>query len=116
MAEQRVFGPLTLPSGKQITFRTPVGGDRVNVLQMTKIGEDNLISGAVLIDHYVQARCVQTVDGQPVDGDYKRLFDNWDNADIQFYNLVFNEMFGLNEERQEMAKDAARFLLNGATS
>jgi len=116
MAEQRIYGPLELPSGKRITFRAPVGGDRVKVLQMTQIGEDNLISGAMLIDQYVQARCVQTVDGQPVDGDYKRLMDNWDNADVQFYSLVFNEMFGLNEERQEKAKEAARFLLNGATS
>ncbi|GMB00220.1 hypothetical protein [Pelosinus sp. IPA-1] len=115
--EQQNFGPLELPSGKKITFREPIGADRVNVVQMLKMSLDNMASGALLIDNYVAAKCVATIDSKTVDqADYKRLFDNMSDEDVTFYQTVFQEMFGMNDEKRNNAKEAARFLRQGQTS
>lgn len=110
-----VFGPLELPSGKKIKFRAPKGIDRTNVLQMMKIDSDSAVSGAILLDEYVKAKCVTEVDGAATTGDYKNLFNNWDDGDISFYKAVVNEMFGSGEEMQNKAKEAAAFLLKKGT-
>lgn len=111
------YGPLELPSGKRIHFRAPTGADRLAVFKLTRINPDNVLSGAVLVDYYVQARCVTKINDQPVPMEsYKNLFDTWDAKDVVFYQSVFNEMFGMTEEMQDKAKEAARFLLNGQTS
>lgn len=109
------YGPLTLPGGKVITFRAPLGSDRTNVLQMTQISAERALSDAMLVEDYVAAKCISEVDGKPSDGDYKNLFNNWPQRDILFYRTVFNEMFGLTEEAQNKAKEAAAFLLKGQT-
>lgn len=111
-----VYGPLELPSGKKIKFRAPVGKDRNNVLQMTQISADRALSDAMMVDDYLAAKCVTEVDGKQADGDYKHLFDSWSQKDILFYRAVFDEMFGLNEESRDKAKEAAAFLLKGQTS
>lgn len=113
---QAIYGPLELPSGKQIKFRAPLGSDRTKVLQMTQISAERAISDAMLIDEYVAAKCVTEVDGKPTDGDYKRLMESWPQRDVLFYRTVFEEMFGLNEEARSRAKEAASFLLTGQTS
>lgn len=110
------YGPLELPSGKKIKFRAPLGRDRNNVLQMTQISADRALSDAMLVDDFLAAKCVTEVDGKPTDGDYKHLFDSWSQRDILFYRAVFDEMFGLNEESRNKAKEAAAFLLKGQTS
>jgi len=115
MPETMTYGPLELPSGKKIKLRAPLGTDRVNVLQMTQITADRAISDAMLVDEYVAAKCVAEVDGKATDGDYKHLFDNWPQKDILFYRTVFDEMFGMNEESRNKAKEAAAFLLKGQT-
>ncbi|GBF34145.1 hypothetical protein DCCM_3257 [Desulfocucumis palustris] len=110
-----VYGPLELPSGAQIKFRAPLGLDRTNVLQMTEISRDSAISDAMLVDDYVAAKCVTEVDGKQTDGDYKRLMNDWPQQDIMFYRVVFESMFGINEDAMNRAKEAAAFLLKGQT-
>lgn len=116
MPEQQAYGPLELPSGKQIRFRAPIGADRANVLALMKITPERAISDAMLVDDYVAAKCLTEVDGQPTDGDYKHTFDKWPQQDILFYRGVFDEMFGLNEGARNKIKAAADFLLKGQTS
>ena len=116
MDNNMVYGPLQLPSGKQIKFRAPKGIDRTNVLQMMKIDSDSAVSGALLMDEYVKAKCVTEVDGKTTTGEYKTLFNDWMDSDIMFYKAVVNEMFGSGPEMQEKAKEAASFLLNPQTS
>ena len=115
MSEATTYGPLELPSGKKIKFRAPIGSDRTNVLQMTQISPERAISDAMMVDDYVAAKCITEVDGKPADGDYKRLMEKWPQKDVMFYRAVFDEMFGLNEDTRNKAKEAAAFLLSGRT-
>lgn len=111
-----VYGPLELPSGIKIKFRAPKGIDRMNILQMSKIDEDNVVSGAMLLDEYIKSKCIVEVNGSPVSESYKTLMNEWLDTDISFYKLVFEQMFGKTEALQEKAKEAAAFLLKGPTS
>lgn len=112
----KIFGPLELPSGKKIKFRSAQGVDRVNVISMLKMSPDNMGSVVFLVDGYVAAKCITEVDGNKTDGDYKRLYDNMPEADLQFYQAVYTEMFGFSDDKRSNAKEAARFLLSGQTS
>jgi len=114
--DQMVYGPLELPSGTKVKFRAPLGADRNNVLQMTQIASDRALSDAMMVDDYLAAKCVTEVNNKPTDGDYKRLFEDWAQKDILFYRAVFDQMFGLNQEAQDKAKEQAAFLLKGQTS
>lgn len=116
MREQTVYGPLELPSGKKITFRMPKGRDKVEVFQLLPLSESNMVSGAMLADMYLAAKCLVTVNDQPVPLEsFKRLFDDWDDADVTFYQAVFNEIRGSTKEQLDRAKEAASFLLNKQT-
>ncbi|AEG60016.1 hypothetical protein [Desulforamulus ruminis] len=112
----RTYGPLTLPSGKVLEFREPLGVDKDHVLKMVNISQENIIGCAMLIDDYVAAKCVKKVDGKATSGEYKTLFSDWSQADVLFYKRVFERMFGMNEDRQKSADEAADFLLNSLTS
>jgi len=114
--EKQIFGPLELPSGKQVKFREPVGSDRVNVVQMLKIGMDNFGSGAVLVDGYVAVKCITEIDGNEVRDTYKNTYDSMKDEDLSFYQAVYNDMFGMNDEKKEQAKEAAKNLRRGQTS
>ncbi|MDI6711466.1 MAG: hypothetical protein QME76_12430 [Bacillota bacterium] len=116
MTNPQSFGPLGLPSGRVITFRAPVGLDRAAVVQAMDLSPERLGAAALMMDELIAAKCVLTVDEKPVQDDYRRLFDSWPDADIQFYLLVHREMFGLTDEARQAAKDAARFLRSGSTS
>jgi hypothetical protein len=113
--ENKIYGPLELPSGKKIKFRAPIGSDRMNIVQMMKIDEESIVSGALLIDDYVKAKCVTEVDGNPTDGDYKALFNEWLDTDVNFYKLVCNKLFGNDKELEKKADDAVAFLLSNVT-
>jgi hypothetical protein len=111
------YGPLELPSGRKIHFKSPTGLDRVAVLKLTKVGPEEMLSGAMLFDYYMQAKCVTKIDDCPVPlGSYKNLLDAWETKDILFYQSVFNEMFSLTDEIQDKTKEIARFLLSGEIS
>ena len=115
MAKQ-IFGPLELPSGKKIKFREPVGADRVSVVNLLKMGVDNIGSGAVLVDGYVAVKCITEIDSSPVQDTYKNTYAEFKDEDLIFYVAVFSEMFGMNDDKKEQAKDAAKNLRNGLTS
>ncbi|SDI49132.1 hypothetical protein [Paenibacillus naphthalenovorans] len=117
MTANKVYGPLTLPSGKVITFRKPKGLDRANVLDIVPISDENVVGGTLHVEQALKAKCVVSVDGQPVDAtSFLNLFNDWDDDDVQFYATVHTEMFGMTEEKRDKAKEAARFLLGNSTS
>lgn len=115
MAEKQIFGPLALPSGKKIKFRAPLGVDRANVLQMMKMSSDNLLSSAFLIDAYVAAKCVTEIDGQATDANYKRTYDAMEDEDANYFLAVWQELFGMNDEKRQKAKEDADFLRKNLT-
>lgn len=113
----KVYGPLTLPSGKIISFRKPKGIDRQNVLDLVNIHDEKIVAGSLRVEETVRAKCVVTVDGKDTDTtNYLNLFNDWDDEDVQFYSTVFTEMFGMTDEKRDKAKDAARFLLSNSIS
>ncbi|GMB00925.1 hypothetical protein [Pelosinus sp. IPA-1] len=114
--DKQIFGPLELPSGKQIKFREPVGMDRVSVVQMLKMGMDNIGSGAVLVDGYVAVKCITEIDGNEIRDNYKNTYDSMKDEDLSFYQAVYSEMFGMNDDKKEQAKEAAKNLRSGQTS
>ncbi len=117
MAKEKViYGPLELPTGVKIKFRAPKGGDRVAVLGMLKMSTDNIGSGVLQLDTLVAAKCITEVDGTPVAGDYKNLVNNMMGEDMDYFMHVYNEMFGMDDEKKEKAKQAAAFLLGKETS
>ena len=68
-----------------------------------------------MIDSYVKAKCITEIDGTPTDGNYKNLFDNWFETDVNFYTLICNKLFGNGKELEKKADDAVAFLLNSVT-
>lgn len=114
----QVFGPLTLPkSGKEVFFREPTGGDRLDVLKQNPIGTDDVMSGNALLDLYLAAKCIEKVDGKDVNkGDYKHLFDGWPNVDATYYQQIFTKMFTLDDKTFEKMDSVVDFLLNGSGS
>lgn len=115
MAEQMIYGPLKLPSGKEIKFRRPKGSDKVFVTKQTKMTTDN-ISNIMLVSQYTAAKCIVEIDGAAPDVDYKRTVEKMDGSDFDYFFYVFDEMFGMTDEKKDKAKEQARFLLNNATS
>jgi len=110
--DKKVFGPLELPTGAKISFRAPSGRDRVNVIQMMKMSFENIGGGTLLIDNYVAAKCVKEyADKENTSGDYKGLYDSMPQEDADFYVAVFQEMFGMTEDKRSKAKEMASFLL-----
>jgi hypothetical protein len=111
------YGPLTLPkSGKEIYFREPTGGDRLDVLKYNPIGSDDVVSGSTLVNLYLSAKCVTKVDGQQPNGDYKYLYQSWPSADADYFQQIFNRMFALDEKTLEQMDATVDFLLNGSGS
>lgn len=117
MPDTIVYGPLELPSGKTIKFRKPMGLDRSNVAQMNAIGVDEVVSGSLRQQNHLMAKVITEVDGKTEDGTkFQTLFNTWEDVDIQYYQAVYTEMFGLSEQRQTDAKAKAAFLLKSSTS
>ena len=116
MAEKLIFGPLELPTGKKVKFREPVGSDRTSVVNMLKMGVDNMGSGAILVDSYVAVKCITEIDGCPVQDNYKVIHADFGDEDLTYYQAVFTELFGMNEEKKEQAKEAAKNLRSRLTS
>lgn len=115
MAEQIIYGPLELPSGKEIKFRRPKGSDKVFVTKETRMSADN-ISNLLLVAQYTAAKCIVEIDGVKPDVDYKRTLEKMDGLDFDYYFSAFDEMFGMTENRRDEAREKARFLLENATS
>lgn len=110
-----IYGPVTLPSGKVIKFRRPTGMDRTNILETLQISQEDAIKAGIQLSSYLQSKVVTEVDGKPTDANYKNLFNDWDDLDIQYYQSLNNEMFALTEEKQAEVKSRAAFLLKNST-
>lgn len=113
-----IYGPLELPSGTQIKFREAKGIDRANVLQMQKdmFKDNNVVLGQILVDTYVSLKCIVEVDGAPPAQNYKGMYDDMSEADLDYYETVRREMFAMTEDKREAAKKQAAFLLTKPTS
>ncbi|WCK55432.1 hypothetical protein PP175_05635 [Aneurinibacillus sp. Ricciae_BoGa-3] len=116
MADQKVYGPLNLPSGMQVYFRRPTGLDRANVMDTIEINDEQFTKGSIQVENGIRAKCLVKVNGVDPDVNFKNVFNSWDDGDIQFYTEVFVQMFGMTEEKRASAKQAAAFLLNSSTS
>ena len=116
MSEKIIYGPLELPSGKIIKFREATGVDRVNVINMLKMGLDNVGSGSVLVNDYIAAKCITEIDGEPVRQNYRETYENMGDEDFNYYSIVYQEMFGMNDEKRDKAKEAAKNLRSRLTS
>ncbi|WP_319403203.1 hypothetical protein [uncultured Anaeromusa sp.] len=105
----------TLPSGSEVTFRSPFGADRVNVIQMLKMSLESIAGNTLMIDGYVAVKCITAYGGNPADGNYKALYDSLPQEDLDFYLAVFEELFGMSKDKRAEAKEAAAFLRKGQT-
>ena len=105
----------TLPSGCEVTFRSPFGADRVNVIQMLKMSLESIAGNTLMIDGYVAVKCITAYGGNPADGNYKALYDSLPQEDLDFYLAVFEELFGMSKDKRAEAKEAAAFLRKGQT-
>ena len=106
---------VTLPSGSEVTFRSPFGADRVNVIQMLKMSLESIAGNTLMIDGYVAVKCITAYGGNPADGNYKALYDSLPQEDLDFYLAVFEELFGMSKDKRAEAKEAAAFLRKGQT-
>lgn len=115
--EEIVYGPLELPSGMKIKFREARGIDRANVLMVHKdLAKENNLGNQILLDAYISIKCITEIDGQPPTQNYKGLYDDMSEADLDFYESVRREMFSITEEKRQKVKEAAAFLLGKPTS
>jgi len=112
----QIYGPLELPSGKKISFRQDRGIDRANVIQQQKIKADEFASAALVTDTLVAVKCIVEENGTAVSGNYRQMYNDMDGADLDYYTIVRNKMFGMTEDRKAQAEDAASFLLGKQTS
>ncbi|MBL0387924.1 hypothetical protein JJB07_14885 [Tumebacillus sp. ITR2] len=109
------YGPLKLPkSGKEIFFREPTLGDKMEVLKANPITEENLASGNEVVGTYIALKCITTINGvQPTDS-YKFFAANWPKADVDFFKAVFGKVCtSSTEEDVDVAVD---FLLGRSAS
>jgi hypothetical protein len=116
MADQKVYGSLTLPSGAEVYFRRPTGLDRANVMDAIEINDEQFTKGSIQVENGIRAKCLVKVNGADPDVNFKNVFNAWDDGDVQFYTEVFVQMFGMTDEKRTSAKQAAAFLLNNSTS
>ena len=112
--EEIIYGPLELPSGKQIKFREAKGFDRLNVLsvQQNMQGQSPLVT-QVLSDAFIGVKCITEIDGQPVQKNYKELYDEFSESDLDYYEGVRTELFGV---KRDDIKGKADFLRKSAIS
>ncbi len=112
VSKQKVFGPLELPSGKMIYFRRPLSKDRQDVMSVVDVNETSTIMFVnTQIEDLLHAKCVTKIDDKDAPLNYAHLFDVWTDEDTNYYEVVFNEMFGMTMEKRTKAKEAAAFLL-----
>lgn len=116
MPKPQVYGPLELPSGRKITFRKPMRADRNNATISADIDALPYAIGMMQIEDLVKATCLVTDNGKEPDENPKRRFNDWTDDDVEFYVVVFNKMFGMNDEKVKKAEEQAAFLLNNLTS
>lgn len=112
--EEIVYGPLELPSGKVIKFREARGFDRLNVLsvQQNVQGQGALVT-QVLSDSFISVKCITEIDGAPVQQNYKDLYDELSESDLDYYEGIRAELFGI---KKETVKKQADFLRKSAIS
>jgi hypothetical protein len=115
--QRQPFGPVKLPSGKEIHFVEPLGSDRAQIMARA-IAEGRQGEMLFMMNGYwLPAKCMVDANGKFVAEDFISAFNDWSDKDVQFYRAVFDELFGWNNEIATTAKaEAARFLLKAPGS
>lgn len=112
-----IYGELELPSGKKIKFREAKGADRLNVLSVQQnIQGQNPIVLQVMSDAYIGIKCITEINGAPVQKNYKDLYEEFSEADLDYYESIRSELFSVTKEKREEIKSKADFLRKNAIS
>jgi hypothetical protein len=105
----------TLPSGRKVTLRIPLGADieavQAQLLEQTK-GDPNGAMRVLLERDSLMPRVALQGDsgsaGGGLDPDPRHRFDQWDALDIQSYELFYDELTKLTREESDAVKAAAK--------
>lgn len=121
-AQQQVLGKpalsYTIPKemfpsqGQSVTFSRPNSGVQMSADRAHQ-GPD--INGCSL-EEMLLSMCITHVDGTPVErtgNDPVVILDSWSIADVQYANLVFVNMFTIDNTQQELAKSLGKRLRLG---
>jgi len=112
----QVYGPLTLTSGKVVTFRKPLRADRTQATIQTDFEGVAYGIAMMQVDELIKANCLETVDGNTPPLNPRDRFNDWEDQDVEFYGLVFDNMFGITKEVKDNAEKQAAFLLQNLNS
>lgn len=115
--EEIIYGPLELPSGMKIKFREAKGADRLNVLSVQQnVQGQNPVVLQVLSDAYIGVKCITEINGAAVQKNYKDLYEEFSEADLDYYDAMRTELFGITKEKRDAIKEKADFLRKSVTS
>lgn len=115
--ETIVYGPLELPSGVKIKFREATGADRLNVLSVQQnVQGQNPMVMQFLSDAYISVKCITEIDGNKVQKNYKDLYEEFSESDLDYYEAIRSELFGITKDKRAELKEKADFLRKSVIS
>ena len=117
MSEKMIYGPLELPSGLKIKFREATGADRLNVLSVQQnVQGQNPMVMQFLSDAYISVKCITEIDGNKVQKNYKDLYEEFSESDLDYYEAIRSELFGITKDKRAELKEKADFLRKSVIS
>lgn len=112
-----IYGEVTLPSGKKIKFREAKGFDRLNVLSVQQnIQNQSPMVAQFLSDAYISVKCITEINGAAPQQNYKDLYEEFTESDLDYYEALRSELFGITKEKRDAIKEKADFLRKSVTS
>lgn len=115
--ESIIYGPLELPSGVKIKFREATGADRLNVLSVQQnVQGQNPMVMQFLSDAYISVKCITEIDGNKVQKNYKDLYEEFSESDLDYYEAIRSELFGITKDKRAELKEKADFLRKSVIS
>jgi hypothetical protein len=118
-SETKVYGPVALPSGRQVTFRLPTGLDRQNLTDaLLAEAEDEGSFNVEMLGAQLNLRMPMVAlisdDGAPVTPTVKDRMNDWDERDQDAFVLVYREMTNLTPGEAARLRKLAKSLRGGA--
>lgn len=105
---------LTLPSGKEITFRSTSFRDRRLLAKKYNRNE------GYLLEELMAAFALLSIDGNPVQEEWAaepiNRFDTWSIVDTQYYIEVYMSMNSIDDMARERAQEEAKKLMGAGTT